>query len=371
MRRRRAFAALALAGATATLATGCFGGGGDEAADVPVAGTAPAAVAAPVAVAAVAPGGTVSPGPKTPKPVVKALAGSRVVVIAFLVDGPADDARVRASLRAVQAERAGRSVDFFVYRVGKDRFGDLADLLGVTGTPSIAVIGRDRTLVNLWTGLTDAEILRQSISDAADRPAANRGAAAADAGGPLGSPEGIALAERTAAAYADVPGVRMTGSFPVPGAGTMGVEALVRLSDGAADGMSGTFSVAGARFEMVASASASSVRTEGAACWARLPGSSAAAAATPPSAVALPAGTRVSAPRREGPNDLIDVSSGGTTTVYAIDRATAELREVRSPEGTLTIESLDAAPELPDPSPVCDDPTDALAGLPAALGGTS
>ncbi len=371
MRRRRALAALALAGATATLATGCLGGGDDGSSDLPPAGTAPAAVAAPVAVAAVAPGGTVTAGPNTPKPVARALAGSRVVVVAFVVDGPADDARVRASLRAVQSERAGRSVDFFVYRVGRDRFGDLADLLGVTGTPAVAVIGRDRTLVNLWTGLTDAEILRQSISDAADRPAANRGAAVADTGGPVGSPEGIALAERSAAAYADVPGVKVTGAFPVPGAGTMGVEALIRLTDGTADGMSGTFSVGGARFEMVASASASSVRTGGAGCWARLPGAAASSVATPPSSVQLPAGTRVSAPRREGRLDVIDVASGGTTVSYAVDRASGELREVRSPQGTLRFTSLETAPELPDPSPVCDDPADALEGLPAALGGTA
>lgn len=371
MRRRRALAALALAGATAALSAGCLGGGGDGSADLPPAGTVPAAVAAPVAVAAVPPGGTVTAGPNTPKPVVRALAGSRVVVVAFVVDGPADDARVLASLRAVQSERAGRAVDFFVYRVGEDRFGDLADLLGVAGTPAVAVIGRDRTLVNLWTGLTDAEILRQSISDAADRPAANRGPAVADAGGPVGSPEGIALAERSAAAYADVPGVSMTGSFPAPGAGTMGVEALVRLTDGVADGMSGTFSVGGARFEIVASASASSVRAGGSGCWARLPGAAASAVSTPPAAVELPSGTRVSAPRREGPNDLVDVAAGGTTTTYAIDRASGELREVRSPQGTLTITSLETAPELPDPSPACDDPADALEGLPASLGGAA
>ncbi len=177
MRPRRALAALALASATVALAAGC-GGGGDTSADLPAA-TVPPAVAAPVAVAPVATGGVVTPGPRTPKPVVAALAGSKVVVVAFLVDGPADDADVAAALRAVRADPgAARAADVFVYRVGKDKFGDLADLLGVTGTPSVAVIGRDRTLVNRWDGLSDAEILRQSISDAADTAARNRGAAA-------------------------------------------------------------------------------------------------------------------------------------------------------------------------------------------------
>src|SRR5690606_27897953 len=99
---------------------------------------------------------------------------------------------VATALRELRAERG---VDVFVYRVGRDRFGDLADLLGVTDAPAVAVIGRDRVLTNLWTGLVDAEILRQAVADAADRPAANR---APDGSGPAsgmtGAPAGIALA---------------------------------------------------------------------------------------------------------------------------------------------------------------------------------
>lgn len=367
----RALCALALASAAAVLAAGCSGGGDESSAGTPPAGTAPAAVAAPVAVAAVPPGGTVAPGPKTPKRVAKALAGSRVVVVAFLVDGPADDANVAAALRAVRGERLARQVDFFVYRVGKDKFGDLADLLGVAGTPSIAVIGRDRTLVNLWTGLTDAEILRQSISDAADTAAANPGAAAAAAGGPVGNPDGIALAERANASFADVPGIAVKGRFPVPNAGTISVDGELRLTAGAVDGMHGTYSIAGARFEMVASGAAAGIRVDGASCWAQLPGASAATQATPDPAVVLVAGTRVSAPRKEGSNDLIDVSANGRKATYVIDRASGGLREMRSADGTITFRPLDRAPELPDATPVCDDPTDALEGLPKALGGTS
>jgi hypothetical protein len=371
--RRRALGALALASAAAVLATGCSGGGDGSSADLPPAGTAPAAVAAPVAVAAVPPGGTVTAGPRTPKPVAKALAGSKVVVVAFVVDGPADDANVAAAVRAVRGERLARQADFFVYRVGKDKFGDLADLLGVTGTPSVAVIARDRTLANLWTGLTDAEILRQSISDAADTAAANRGAAAAggNAGGPVGHPEGIALAERANASFTDVPGIAVSGEFPVPNAGTIAVEGELRLTAGVVDGMHGTYSMAGARFEMVASGGAAGIRVDGASCWAQLPGASGAAQATPDPVVLLAGGTRVSAPRREGANDLIDVSAGGRTATYAIDRASGELREMRSAEGTVAFRALDTAPELPDATPVCDDPTDALEGLPEALGGIS
>ena len=161
--------------AVALAVTGC-GGGSNASADAPAA-TAPAAAAAPIAVASVAPGSPVTAGAKTPKDVVKALAGSKVVVIAFLVKGTADDDDVAAALKTVQSDRLSRnSATFFVYEVGSDTFGDLADLLGATGTPSVAVIGRDRILTNMWSGLVDAQILRQSISDAADTAAAHPGA---------------------------------------------------------------------------------------------------------------------------------------------------------------------------------------------------
>jgi hypothetical protein len=156
----------------ALVVAGC--GGGDSA-DVSPAATAPAAAAAPIAVAAVAPGSPVAAGPHTPKNVARALAGRKVVVVAFLVPGTADDDDVAAALRSVRSDKRWRDgAQFFVYRVGKDRFGDLADLLGATSTPAVAVIGRDRILTNMWTGLVDGEILRQSLSDGADTAAANR-----------------------------------------------------------------------------------------------------------------------------------------------------------------------------------------------------
>ncbi len=163
----------ALAVSAALVVAGCGGGGS---ADAPAAGTAPAAAAVPVAAATVAPGSPVAAGPNTPKDVAKALAGDKVVVVAFLVKGTADDDEVAAALRAVRGDtRWIAGARFFVYEVGRDRFGDLADLLGATGTPAVAVIGRNRILTNMWTGLVDAEILRQSIADAADTAAKNRG----------------------------------------------------------------------------------------------------------------------------------------------------------------------------------------------------
>jgi hypothetical protein len=171
-RRRRLGLVTALAATSALLVAGC-GGGGDSADALPAA-TAPASAATPVAVAPVAPGGQVRAGADTPKAVAKALSGSDVVVIAFLVKGMADDESVAEAVEEARASGSSDTgVEWFVYNVGKDKFGDLADLLGVTGTPSVAVIGRDRILTNLWTGLVDAEILSQSVSDAKDTAAEN------------------------------------------------------------------------------------------------------------------------------------------------------------------------------------------------------
>lgn len=130
---------------------------------------------APIPVA-VEPGEVVRAGPDTPARVVRALKGSDVVVVSFLLDGTADDGAVRGALNQVRADPAfRRGITYFTYRVGKGPgFGDLADLLGVRGTPTVAVVGRDRSLVNLWNGYVDAAILRQSISDAAATPALNR-----------------------------------------------------------------------------------------------------------------------------------------------------------------------------------------------------
>ena len=179
--RRHRYLAATIAGAVVLLASGCMGGG-DDAADASLpAATAPAAAAAPVAVTAATLGGPVRAGASTPKDVVAALKGDDVVVIAFVVKNAADDQAVAAALAAVRSDSVAASqAKFFVYSIGTTPFGDLADLLGIAGSPSVAVIGRDRNLTNLFPGLVDAEILRQAISDAADTPAANLGAAVDD-----------------------------------------------------------------------------------------------------------------------------------------------------------------------------------------------
>lgn len=184
MTRHRVEAA-AVAAAIALLASGCMGMGGDGGSGdaAPPAATASTSVAAPVAVAPATLGGAVRAGADTPKDVAAALKGDDVVVVAFLNGKAADDQKVAKAVRDAQADAVvSEGTRFFVYTLGKKRFGDLADLLGVEGTPSVAVIGRDRNLANLFTGLIDGDILRQAIWDAGDTAAANPGASVAKKG---------------------------------------------------------------------------------------------------------------------------------------------------------------------------------------------
>lgn len=167
MRPRRA---LALTGASSVLAlgllAGCGGGGGEVAASDPAAAT-PVAASVPQISRPTAPGDVVRPGPGTPKAVAAALTKGQAVAVAFLMPGTADDDAVRQALRAAAGSPSGRGVKVFTYTLSQSkRFGDLPELLDITITPSVAVIGRDGRLNNLFRGLTDAELIRQAMSDA-------------------------------------------------------------------------------------------------------------------------------------------------------------------------------------------------------------
>lgn len=166
MRPRRA---LALTGASSVLALGLLAGcgGGDESAASDPGGATPVAAFVPQISRPTAPGDIVRPGPGTPRAVAQALSKGRAVAVAFLMPGTADDDAVRQALRSAAGSPSGRGVKVFTYTLNQSkRFGDLPELLDITITPSVAVIGRDGRLNNLFRGLTDAELLRQAMSDA-------------------------------------------------------------------------------------------------------------------------------------------------------------------------------------------------------------
>lgn len=165
--RNRALLTVLACGALA-FAAGC-GGDGDSAGAGAATTPAPAAApAVPVRSGPLAPGDAITPAADTPARVARALRTGRPVVIAFLLGGVADDDAVRAALRDVSTSGpTRRGVEYVIYDVASQRdFGDLPGLLDVTGTPTVVVVARDRTIVNVWTGLVDAEMLRQSVVQA-------------------------------------------------------------------------------------------------------------------------------------------------------------------------------------------------------------
>jgi hypothetical protein len=352
-----------------------MGGDGDSGDATPPAATAPTSVAAPVAVAPATLGGAVRAGADTPKDVVAALKGDDVVVVAFLNGKAADDQKVAKAVRDAQADAVvSDGARFFVYTLGKKRFGDLADLLGVEGTPSVAVIGRDRNLANLFTGLIDGDILRQAIWDAGDTPAAHVGASSAGGTGaatPTGDKAGIALARKVQAAYADVPGVAVEGSVEERGT-AFSIDAEMALAKGNVTRFDGTLTLGGTGFEMIGTTQTFHIRSTGAPCWAAVPVGQAVPEQLSNPAIPLD-GTRFAAPRDAGGVILLDATQGSATVTYAIDAATHRVKEVRAGAlGTVTFRTLDTAPSVETPSPVCENPAQALdaKALKAFAGGT-
>lgn len=353
---RRVIGLGAAVAASALLVAGCGGGGsGSSAETADPAATAPTSVAAPVAVAAVGVGGTVTAGPTTPKPVAAALKGSGVVVVAFVNKGVADDDSVASAFAQVRSDpHANRGVAFFQYVVGKDAMGDLADRLGVTGTPSVAVIGRDRTLVNLWSGLIDADILRQSIADAADTVAAHPGAAPVSSSGPSGNAAGIALAKKVNASYRSVPGVSFTVGFTAKDGSKGEFTGSVKFTAGERTDtvLSGT--VGATKLDLVGIGANHYGRPEGQACWVQRPAEDAG------SPFVTLKGHRFSAPRTVGQE--IVLRSVGPDSVgkvmpitYRVDAVTLHVKSFRDADSHGTFTVLDAAPVIPEPSPICGD----------------
>ena len=85
----------------------------------------------------------------------------------------------------------------------------------------------------------------------------------------------------------------------------------------------------------------------------------------------MPATARVGMPRVADGSILLDVASGGQTITYVTAQDSLAVREVRTSEGTITFTPLDEAPSIASGTSECDNPADALKGLPSSLGGTT
>jgi hypothetical protein len=166
---RRTLSALCGVGCAVVFAAGCGGDSSGAGSDAPAPVRAPAEAVAPPGILAA--GAEVRPGDDTPKRFVEALKQHKVIAVAFLYGDAADEAIVSRAVATARASTPGRAASWFVYDVTKARgFGDLAERLGVTSTPTVVVIGRDGAIVNGWTGLVDPLLLQQSLSTAREAP---------------------------------------------------------------------------------------------------------------------------------------------------------------------------------------------------------
>jgi hypothetical protein len=136
-------------------------------------GTTPSAAGTPVPtgihVASATPvGARVQTDSLTPAAVTAALRNQEIVVVAFVMRGQADDDAVAsavAGLASPQQSIAG--VKYLVYNVADGaKYGDLATILGVTGTPSVVIIGSDGRIANAWNGFVDASVIQAALSQA-------------------------------------------------------------------------------------------------------------------------------------------------------------------------------------------------------------
>ncbi len=378
--RPRAAVAACISLAVAVAAVGC---GGDESSDAAPAAAVPPAqlqqVAAPAQPAGL--GDPVRPGPDTPKKVAKALTETTdVVVIAFVLDGVADDERVAAAVRA--AKRGGpsaRGATYFTFRIGPKTasFGDLPDILDVDGTPSVAVIARDRTLSNLFTGLVDAAIVRQAVATAKEAPPvaltparAGVGAGAtSDGDGLTGNAKGVAMLRKVVAAYDDVPGIEVTGTVAVAGQGPTTLRYVQRIEDGVPTEGHAAIEVRDVALDAVSRGGTTAIRFGGEGqCW--LDEATAGQAGLPGAGVqtaSLPQAGKVGAIRREGGTIVLALKADDAVLVYRVDAATKRIESVSAGGRRLAVRALDEPPAIPGTEPSCGSLEDALSGVAGKL----
>jgi hypothetical protein len=97
-----------------------------------------------------------------PRPVRRALAARRTVVIFFFKRGSADDS---ATARAVAGVRGTRGVSVFTAPIGRlSDYQAVVGALGVSQAPAVVIVGKGRR-ARLTEGFIDGKTLRQDVLD--------------------------------------------------------------------------------------------------------------------------------------------------------------------------------------------------------------
>ena len=114
------------------------------------------------------PGDQIAATKDTPALLATALKSHQTVVVSFLMPGSADDRLVGDAVAGVRkTPLAKRGVRFITYQLGRSPkdMGMAAELLGVAGTPSVAVIDPQGKLQTRFLGVIDQSMVTQAIAD--------------------------------------------------------------------------------------------------------------------------------------------------------------------------------------------------------------
>lgn len=118
-----------------------------------------------IATSSAAPGTQVATSDSTPKAFVKAL-GKKPIVVIIHQPGAIVDEHLLAESRI--ASRAAKGVVFLSYIAGDFKhYGDLPGKIGLLSSPSVAVISRDGSIENFWSGYVDNILIAKSVMLAA------------------------------------------------------------------------------------------------------------------------------------------------------------------------------------------------------------
>ena len=323
----------------------------------------------------------------TPALLAAALKSHQTVVVSFLMPGSADDRLVGDAVAGVRkTPLAKRGVRFITYQLGRSAkdMGMAADLLGVAGTPSVAVIDPQGKLQNRWLGVIDQSMVTQAITDTNPpgaspkkkvakkvgkkvgakapakstphappagtkaTPATGKPSPAVVASALTGSPKGIALAKQVNAAYASVAGIAEDRTQTAGGTLTR----LFAMTGGRVTGVR-EIEVAGAvTTRRISRPEALYTKSGTATCWTK-------GTAQPSDFGEILSQGLTSAPHVAGAVTSLGLTSKASVAQFKIDSktkllATATYTTVAGkPSAKSTFRLLSPAPVIDAPTPLC------------------
>ncbi len=333
------------------------------------------------------PGDQIAATKDTPALLATALKSHQTVVVSFLMPGSADDRLVGDAVAGVRkTPLAKRGVRFITYQLGRSPkdMGMAAELLGVAGTPSVAVIDPQGKLQTRFLGVIDQSMVTQAIADTNPpgpgpkkkiakkvgkkvgaktpakstpkappagtkaTPAVGKPKPAIGASALTGNPKGVALAKQVNAAYASVAGLAEDRTSSAGGTLTR----LFATTGGKVTGVR-EIEVAGAvTTRKISRPEALYTKSGTATCWTK-------GAPQPSDFGEILSQGVTSAPNVAGAVTTFSLTSNGSAARFKIDSKTKMLASATyataagKPSATSTFRLLSPAPVIDAPTPLC------------------